>query len=160
MHILFMIPILSTTLLWFHNRWSCLWRRISDSMLIHVRLKIWDTYASTTSTDTIIKWYILTYLNILGTTIGYIFWVRNRKWCWYILFWAVGVILANPYIIYICINNMHGTPRKHRWSHHDFRKSIQRAWINPEKYSAEEFEVQPEIPDNRRKIKLILSSSC
>ena len=30
----------------------------------------------------------------------------------------------------------------------------------PGKYSAEEFEVQPELPYPRRKIKLNLSSSC
>ena len=45
--------------------------------------------------------------------------VRKRKWWWYILFWAVGVILTNGYIIYICIHNMHVTPRKHGLSYHD-----------------------------------------
>ena len=70
-------------------------------------------------------------------------WVRNRKWWWSILFWAIGVILKNAYIIYVCIHNRHGTPRKHRLSHHDFRTLIACAWINPEKYSTEEFEIQP-----------------
>ena len=69
------------------------------------------------------------------------FGVKKRKWLWYILFWDVGVILTNAYMIYICIHNMHGATRKHRLSHHDFRESIAFAWINPEKYSAEEFEV-------------------
>ena len=55
------------------------------------------------------------------------------------LFWSVGVILANSYIIYIYIHNMHGTQRKHRLSHHDFRKAIECAWVKMEKYSAEEF---------------------
>ena len=42
------------------------------------------------------------------------FGVRKRKWWWNILFWNVVVILTYAYIIYICIYNMHGTPRKHR----------------------------------------------
>ena len=50
------------------------------------------------------------------------FGVRKRKWWWYIFFWAVVVILTNAYIIYICIHNMYGTPRKHRLSHHDLER--------------------------------------
>ena len=34
---------------------------------------------------------------------------------------------------------MHGTPRKHRLSHHNFRKAIACAWINPKIYSIEGF---------------------
>ena len=44
--------------------------------------------------------------------------VRNRKWWWFILFWSVGVVLPNAYIIYIYIHNMHVTPKKHSLSHH------------------------------------------
>ena len=62
-------------------------------------------------------------------------WVRNRKWWWYILFFSVGVILANVYIIYICIHNMNGITRKHKLSYHDYRKTIASAWIKTEKYS-------------------------
>ena len=47
------------------------------------------------------------------------FGVRKRKWWWYIFFWAVVVILTNSYIIYICIHNMHGNPRKHILSFHN-----------------------------------------
>ena len=50
------------------------------------------------------------------------FGVRKRKWWRYILFWVVVVINTNEYIIYICIHNMHGTPRKHRLSHHDLER--------------------------------------
>ena len=88
------------------------------------------------------------------------FWVMNRKWCWYIFFWAAGAILTNGYIIYICINTMNGTPRKHTLSHNCFRKEISCAWVNLENYSAGGFEVQPEIPAPRRKIKLDFYSSC
>ena len=42
----------------------------------------------------------------------------------------------------------------------DFIKEISCVWVNPEKYSAEGFEVQSDIPSPRRKIKLELSSSC
>ena len=113
-------------------------------------------------------YYIYKYINELGgvgiadnirSYYRIIVWVRNRKLWWYILFWAVGVILANSYIIYIRIHNMQGTPRKHRWSRHNFRKAIACAWIKPEKYSADEFEFQSEIIDPRRKIKFDLSSS-
>ena len=55
---------------------------------------------------------------------------------------------------------MHGTPIKHRLYHHGFRKAIACAWINPEKYSTEEFEGQPEIPYLRIKRGLGLSLSC
>ena len=55
---------------------------------------------------------------------------------------------------------MHGTPRKHIWSHRDFRKAISCAYIKQEEYSEEEFEVQSEIPALRRKIILDVSSSC
>ena len=70
------------------------------------------------------------------------FGVRKRKWWWYILFSAVVVILTNAYIIYICIHNMHGRYSKETWIiSSQFRKAITCAWINPEKYSADEFEV-------------------
>ena len=62
-------------------------------------------------------------------------------------------------IIYKFIHNVYDNPRKHRLSHHYFWKSIACAWINPGKYSVEEFEVQPEITAPRRKFKLDLSSS-
>ena len=55
---------------------------------------------------------------------------------------------------------MQGTPRKHRLSHCHFRKAMACGWINPEKYSAEEFEVHSEIPAPRRKREFDLSSSC
>ena len=48
---------------------------------------------------------------------------------------------------------MNGTPRKHIME-------IGCEWINPEKYSAEEFEVYLDIPAPKIKIKLDLSSSC
>ena len=87
------------------------------------------------------------------------FGVRNRKWRWYIFFWAVGASLINEYIIYKCIHNMHSAPRKYILSHNYFRNSMACAWIISEKYSAEEFKVHSEILAPRRKIKLDLYSS-
>ena len=129
-------------------------------MLIWVRLKNRDSYTRTTSINTIIKYEVLAYLIILGTTIWYIFWVRSRMWWWYIYFWDVGVIFTNAYIIYTCIHNMNSNPRKPILSHHDFRKATSCELINLEKYNAGEFEVQSDILYPRRKGKLDLSSSC
>ena len=47
------------------------------------------------------------------------FGVIKRKCWWYILFWAVSVIVTNAYIIYICVHNIHGIPRKYRLSLYD-----------------------------------------
>ena len=30
--------------------------------------------------------------------------VRNRKWWWSILFWSVGVMITNAYVIYLHVN--------------------------------------------------------
>ena len=59
------------------------------------------------------------------------FWVRKRKWWWYILFWEVGSVFMHAYVIYICIHNMNGTPIQHILSHHSFKKEISCAWIKP-----------------------------
>ena len=31
-------------------------------------------------------------------------WLRKRKWWWYIIFWDIGVILVNAYIVYRRVN--------------------------------------------------------
>ena len=63
--------------------------------------------------------------------------VRNRKWWWSILFWSVGVMLTNAYIMYIKINVSDGAEKKNLLSHHDFRKAIAFSWINQKEYTAE-----------------------
>ena len=30
--------------------------------------------------------------------------IRNRKWWWSIMFWSIGVMLTNAYIIYVKVN--------------------------------------------------------
>ena len=34
--------------------------------------------------------------------------LRNRKWWWYILFWSIGVMITNAYVIYFHVNLENG----------------------------------------------------
>ena len=34
--------------------------------------------------------------------------VHNRKWWWSILFWAIGVMITNAYVMYLKINLENG----------------------------------------------------
>jgi hypothetical protein len=61
-------------------------------------------------------------------------WLRMRKWWWSILFWWLGVMLVNSYILYKKVLLKNGVTRLQLLSHHDFRKAIAFAWINPEKH--------------------------
>ena len=38
--------------------------------------------------------------------------VRNRKWWWSILFWSVGVMITNAYVIYLRANLENGIGKK------------------------------------------------
>ena len=38
-------------------------------------------------------------------------WLRKRKWWWYIMFWAIGVILINTYIVYRIVNLEYGVSK-------------------------------------------------
>lgn len=61
--------------------------------------------------------------------------IRNRKWWWAIMFWSIGVILTNAYIMYLKINMLeHGLEKNDLMSHHDFRMAIALYWINPQEY--------------------------
>ena len=61
-------------------------------------------------------------------------WIRNCKWWWWsLLFWALGVMLVNAYVIYSIVNITEGTPKKDLLSHHNFRKSIAMNWINTDR---------------------------
>ena len=65
-------------------------------------------------------------------------WLRQRKWWWSIMFWAIGVILVNAYVVYVSFMRREGVPEKSILSHHDFRKAIALAWINPEMHYKQE----------------------
>ena len=74
-------------------------------------------------------------------------WLRNRKWWWSLLFWGLGVILTNAYIVYTTYNEEEGVSSKNLLSQFEFRKSIALHWINPEytkqrKRRQDEYEVQ------------------
>ena len=56
-------------------------------------------------------------------------WVRNKKWWWSLLFWALGSMLTNAYVLYLSVNIAYGIPKKDRLSHHNFQKAIALAWI-------------------------------
>ena len=55
--------------------------------------------------------------------------LRNRKLWWYILFWSIGVMINNAYVIYLHVNLENGI-KKNTLSHHDFRKAVALAWTN------------------------------
>ena len=38
-------------------------------------------------------------------------WLRNHKWWWSLLFWALGAMLVNAYVIYIIVNIPEGIPK-------------------------------------------------
>ena len=60
---------------------------------------------------------------------------RNRKWWWSIMFWSLGVMLTNAYIMYVKVNTLeYGVKKKDLMTHHEFRKAIALYWINPEEY--------------------------
>ena len=57
--------------------------------------------------------------------------VRNGKWWWSILFFSIGVMINNAYVIYLHVNIENGIKNIYLLSHHDFRKAVTVAWINP-----------------------------
>ena len=51
------------------------------------------------------------------------------------MFWSVGVMLTNAYIMYVKVmQEEYGIEKKHLISHHDFREAIALYWINPKEY--------------------------
>ena len=54
------------------------------------------------------------------------------------MFWSIGVMMMNAYIIYMKVNmEKHGGAKKYLMTHHDFRKAITLYWINPAEYDQE-----------------------
>lgn len=58
-------------------------------------------------------------------------WIRNRKWWWSIMFWSIGLILTNAYVVYVNASLVYfNKQRKDLISHHDFLKAIALHWIS------------------------------
>ena len=51
-------------------------------------------------------------------------WLIKRKWWWSNMFWAIGVILVNAYIIYRIMNLEAGVIKSDLLSQHNFRKQV------------------------------------
>ena len=61
--------------------------------------------------------------------------IRNRKWWWSIMFWSVGTMLTNAYVMYCVVNLLHfGKKKTDIMTHLQFREAIAEYWINPEEY--------------------------
>ena len=50
------------------------------------------------------------------------------------MFWAIGVILVNAYIVYRRVNLEAGASKSDLLSHHNFREQDVMAWISPDIY--------------------------
>ena len=57
-------------------------------------------------------------------------WLQNCKWWCSLLFWELGIMVFNAYVIYMIVNISEGIPRKDLLSHHNIRKAIAMNWIN------------------------------
>ena len=77
-------------------------------------------------------------------------WVRNRKWWWSMMFWGIGVLLTNAYVLYKKVLLEEGVDEKNLLSQYDFRKEICLYWINPTKF-AREYDTLPYTPLSTRK---------
>ena len=47
------------------------------------------------------------------------------------MFWAIGVILTNSYVLYTKMCDEDNIPPQNRYSHYDFLKEIGMYWLNP-----------------------------
>ena len=68
------------------------------------------------------------------------------------MFWAIGVMMTNAYVMYVSINTfIYGFNRKQLMSHHDFRRAIVIAWINPREREKDIRERATNIPIIRKR---------
>ena len=61
-------------------------------------------------------------------------WVRNRKWWWSMVFWGIGVLLTNAYVLYKKVLLSEGVRPKDLLSQFKFRTEVALYWINPKLY--------------------------
>ena len=72
-------------------------------------------------------------------------WVRNRKWWWSMLFWALGTKLVNAFVLYIKVNEAYGIPKEKLMSHYKFQKSVALSWIGTGNYEGIIAEVKKKL---------------
>jgi hypothetical protein len=58
-------------------------------------------------------------------------WIRKTKWWWDIMFWGLGIQLANSYILYVKYMLSVGMEKKKLLSQYEFWRDIGMAWIDP-----------------------------
>ena len=77
------------------------------------------------------------------------------------MFWAIGTLLTNSYVVYLKINSLHGIRKKELLSHYEYRKDIAMYWINPELYT-EKMKLLPitEFTISRKRKPTNEGSSC
>jgi hypothetical protein len=86
-----------------------------------------------------------------------IFYVRNQKWWWAIMFWAFGTLLTNAYVVYIKVIIAEGVDRKQLLSHYEFRKQIALNWLDPS-YEPRSHQVKDAPSKKKTGITLMFSS--
>ena len=76
------------------------------------------------------------------------------------MFWAIGVILVNTYIVYRKVNLEAGVSKINLLSHHNFRKQVAMTWICPNIYWSTEMN-GPALPtwEKRKSFSMDSSSS-
>ena len=140
---------------------------------LEVKKKVWNV---DTCEYEEIKFLRLNFINNYNFTMGHVDvadqlrgnyrmdrWVRNRNWWWTMMFWGIGTLLTNSYVVYLKINLRLGVDKKDLLSHYDFRKDIALYWINPDLYmednkqlaqASEEFSIS-----RKKRNPIVLSSS-
>eukprot|EP00536_Pseudo-nitzschia_multiseries_P000427 jgi/Psemu1/970/gm1.970_g len=65
-------------------------------------------------------------------------WVRNQKWWWSVIFWAVGVLVTNAYKLYFSVCKEEGVSKDPCYkAHYNFRRAIGEYWVDPEAVEVE-----------------------
>jgi len=93
-----------------------------------------------------IKFLRMNFINNYNFTMGHVdvndqlrgsycieLWVRNRKWWWTMVFWDIGTLLTNAYVVYKKVNELEGVNPNHLLTHYEFRKDFALHWINPQR---------------------------
>ena len=69
-------------------------------------------------------------------------WLRKCKWWWSIMFWDIGIILVNAYIVYRIVNLEAGVSKSDLLLQHNFCKQVAMACISHNIYWSTEMNGQ------------------